>query len=166
MIGPAHAMRREREMAVGLFDNLGGLVQGALGQQGEGEQAQGAMGIVSSLLQQGGGEGQSSNIVGALLGGATQGGGQGGMAGMLETLAANGLADHVGSWLGGGQNLPVSPQQIHDALGSEQVQQMANASGLPVGDFLQHLADHLPQAASEASGTADGGGNSGGDDYS
>jgi uncharacterized protein YidB (DUF937 family) len=166
---PAHVMRREREMAVGLFDNLGGLVQGALGQQAEGEQAQGAMGIVSSLLQQGGGQGQSSNIVGALLGGASgqgadQGGGQGGMAGMLETLAANGLADHVGSWLGGGQNLPVSPQQIHDALGSEQVQQMANASGLPVGDFLKHLADHLPQAASEASGTADSSG--GGDDYS
>jgi uncharacterized protein YidB (DUF937 family) len=169
MIGRAHVMRREREMAVGLFDNLGGLVQGALGQQGEGEQAQGAMGIVSSLLQQGGGEGQSSNIVGALLGGqgGGQAGGQGGMAGMLETLAANGLADHVGSWLGGAQNLPVSPQQIHDALGSEQVQQMASASGLPVGDFLQHLADHLPQAASEASGTADGGGASGGgDDYS
>lgn len=162
-------MRRERETAVGLFDNLGGLVQGVLGQQGEGEQAQGAMGIVSSLLQQGGGEGQSSNIVGALLGGgqggqAGQGGGEGGagggMAGMLETLAANGLADHVGSWLGGGQNMPVSPQQIHDALGSEQVQQMANASGLPVGDFLQHLADHLPQAASEASGTAGGDDNS------
>jgi uncharacterized protein YidB (DUF937 family) len=140
---------------VGLFDNLGGMLQGALGQQGEGEQAQGAMGIVGSLLQQGGGQGQSSNIVGALLGGAGQGGAGGGMAGMLETLAANGLADHVGSWLGGANNLPVSPQQIHDALGSEQVQQMANAAGLPVGDFLQHLANHLPQAASEASGTAD-----------
>lgn len=149
------------EMAVGLFDNLGGLVQGALGQQGQGEQAEGAMGIVGSLLQQGGGQGQSSNIVGALLGGAGgQGGAQGGMAGMLETLAANGLADHVGSWLGGANNLPVSPQQIHDALGSEQVQQMASASGLPVGDFLQHLADHLPQAASEASGTADDSDNS------
>ncbi len=148
---------------MGLFDNLGGLVQGALGQQGQGqgEQAEGAMGILGSLLQQGGGQGQSSNIVGALLGGAGgQGGAQGGMAGMLETLAANGLADHVGSWLGGANNLPVSPQQIHDALGSEQVQQMASASGLPVGDFLQHLADHLPQAASEASGTADGGDNS------
>jgi uncharacterized protein YidB (DUF937 family) len=55
---------------------------------------------------------------------------------------------------------PPAPQQIHDALGSEQVQQMASASGLPVGDFLQHLADHLPQAASEASGTADDGDNS------
>ncbi|MGC1301662.1 MAG: YidB family protein [Caulobacteraceae bacterium] len=148
---------------MGLFDNLGGLVQGALGQQGEGEQAQGAMGIVGSLLQQGGGQGQSSNIVGALLGGqggAGQGGAGGGMAGMLEALAANGLADHVGSWLGGANNLPVSPQQIHDALGSDQVQQMASASGLPVGDFLKHLADHLPQAASEASGTADGSGDS------
>ena len=147
---------------MGLFDNLGGMVEGALGQQnqqgGNGQQAQGAMGILGSLLQQGG-PGQSSNIVGTLLGGmGGQGQGgqtagtQGGMAGMLETLAANGLSEHVGSWLGGAQNLPVSPQQIQDALGSEQVQQLAAHSGLPVGDFLQHLAAHLPQAASEAAG--------------
>ena len=146
---------------MGLFDNLGGMVQGMMGQQGQdgqGEQAQGATGILGSLLQQGG-QGQSGNIVGTLLGGMggqQQGGqtpgAQGGMAGMLETLAANGLADHVGSWLGGGHNLPISPDQIQSALGSEQVQQLAASSGLPVGDFLQHLAAHLPQAASEAAG--------------
>jgi uncharacterized protein YidB (DUF937 family) len=152
-------------MMMGLFDNLGGMVQGMMGQQDgeEGGQHEGAMGILSSLLQQGGG-GQSSNIVGQLLGGMGGQPGQaqdgqaapGGMAGMLETLAANGLADHVGSWLGGGHNLPISPEQIQSALGSEQVQQLAANSGLPVGDFLQHLAQHLPQAASEAAGTDNG----------
>jgi uncharacterized protein YidB (DUF937 family) len=75
----------------------------------------------------------------------------GGMSGMLETLAANGLGEHVAAWTSGG-NLPVSPEQIQSALGSEQVQQMAQASGLPVGDFLQHLADHLPAAAAAQSG--------------
>ena len=74
------------------------------------------------------------------------------MAGMLETLAANGLGDHVSSWLSNNPNLPVDPQQIHDALGSEQVQQMAQSSGLPVGDFLSQLAQHLPAAASEQAG--------------
>jgi uncharacterized protein YidB (DUF937 family) len=75
------------------------------------------------------------------------------MAGMLETLAANGLGEHVSSWLSNNPNLPINPQQIHDALGSEQVQQMAASSGLPIGDFLQQLAQHLPQAASEQAGT-------------
>jgi uncharacterized protein YidB (DUF937 family) len=106
---------------MGLFDQLGGLLGS-------------------------GGEGQGSNIVGALL----QGGGGdagGGIAGVLESLCANGFAEHVASWTGGGTNLSISPDQIRSALGNEQVQQMAQASGLPVGDFLQRLADHLPAAA-------------------
>src|ERR1700761_2844538 len=124
---------------MGILDNLTGMVGGGDGQQGEG-----AMGILGSLLQQGGGEGQSSNIVGALLGAAGGGGAQGGgLQSTLETLAANGLADHVGSWLSNNPNIPVSPDQIRDALGSEQVQQMANSAGLPIGDFLTHLAQPL-----------------------
>ena len=110
---------------MGLFDGLAGQLGGLLNE---------------------GGEGQSANIVGALL---NSGGAPGGMGGVLETLAANGLAEHVAAWTSGA-NLPVSPDQIRDALGSEQVQQMAQASGLPVGDFLQHLADHLPTAVAQA----------------
>ena len=134
---------------MGILDSLTSMVGGG----GEGQQGEGAMGILGSLLQQGGGEGQSSNIVGALLGGA--GGGLGGLQGTLETLAANGLSEHVGSWLSNNPNIPISTDQIRDALGSDQVQSMANASGLPVGDFLQHLAQHLPQAAAEAAGSGD-----------
>jgi uncharacterized protein YidB (DUF937 family) len=110
---------------MGLFDGLAGQLGGLMNQEG------GA---------------QSSDIVGALL---NSGGAPGGIGGVLETLAANGMAEHVAAWTSGG-NLPISPDQIRDALGSEQVQQMAQASGLPVGDFLQHLADHLPAAAAAA----------------
>ena len=149
---------------MGLFDNLSSMLGGG---PSEGQQGEGAMGIVGQLLNQGGG-GPSSNILGSLFG-AQQGqgdsvqGGQaqagqvpGGMAGMLETLASNGLGEHVSSWLSNNPNLPISTQQIHDALGSEQVQQMAASSGLPVGSFLQQLAQHLPQAASEQAGTNPG----------
>jgi uncharacterized protein YidB (DUF937 family) len=135
---------------MGLFDNLTGALGGVLG-GGEGEG--GGLGALSGLLQGGAGA-NSSNIVGALLGGGQQGGdgaAGGGMGEMLETLAANGLGDHVNSWLSG-SGLPISPEQIKDALGSDQVQQMASASGLPVGDFLKHLADHLPAAAAQSAG--------------
>jgi len=137
---------------MGILDNLTGMLGGG----GEGQQGEGAMNILGGLLQQGGGQGQSSNIIGALLGGGDQGGQGGGLQGTLETLAANGLGEHVSSWLSNNPNIPVSADQIRDALGSEQVQSMANSTGLPVGDFLQHLAQHLPQAASESAGT-DGG---------
>jgi uncharacterized protein YidB (DUF937 family) len=136
---------------MGLFDEI----SSALGGGGNGDKAEGAMKIVSGLLGQGGGQGQSSDIVGALLGGSAQGQGGdagGGMAGVLETLAANGLGEHVSSWLSNNQNLPISPDQIRDALGNQQVEQMANASGLPIGDFLKHLADHLPAAAAQSAG--------------
>ena len=153
---------------MGLFDNLTGMLGGGAARDQDGEAQAGGggfMGMIGSMLNQGGG-GESSNVVNSLLGGgqgAAQGGDAaaaggspatgGGMAGMLETLAANGLGAHVSSWLSNNPNMPINPQEIHDALGSQQVQQMAASSGLPVGSFLQQLAQHLPAAASEAAGT-------------
>ena len=146
---------------MGLFDNIAGMLGGQGG--AEGEQGENPMGMIGSLLNQGGG-GHSSNLVGSLLGGgqpmAQDGSGQtpaaGGLAGMLETLAANGMGEHVSSWLTNNPNLPINPEEIRGALGSQQVQQLAASSGLPVGDFLQQLAQHLPAAASEAAGTQQG----------
>lgn len=140
---------------MGLFDSIAGAVGNALGQ---GEGANGAENILNSILQQGVG-GQSGNVVGQLLGGLF--GGQEGqpgtasgspLSGILETLASSGLADQVGSWLSNNPNLPITPDQLREALGSEQVQQLAQQSGLPIGEFLKHLADHLPQAASDSAG--------------
>ena len=133
---------------MGLLDDLGGALGAVTGQQGG--QAGGIAGLIGGLLQ-GGGAGQSGQLVSALLGAA--GGGGGDMGKTLETLAANGLGDQVSSWLSNNPNLPVSPDQIRAALGTEQVEQMANATGLPVGDFLKHLAEHLPAAAAATQNT-------------
>ena len=133
---------------MGLLDDLGGALGAVTGQQGG--QAGGIAGLIGGLLQ-GGGAGQSGQLVSALLGAA--GGGGGDMGKTLETLAANGLGDQVSSWLSNNPNLPVSPDQIRAALGNEQVEQMANATGLPVGDFLKHLAEHLPAAAAATQNT-------------
>ena len=134
---------------MGLLDDLGGALGAAAGGQ-QGGEAGGIAGLLGGLLQ-GGGAGQSGQVVSALLGAA--GGGGGDMTKTLETLAANGLGEQVASWVSSNPNLPVSPEQIRDALGSEQVEQMANATGLPVGDFLKHLADHLPAAAAATANT-------------
>jgi uncharacterized protein YidB (DUF937 family) len=120
---------------MGLFDGLVGSLGSLLGQQGDSD--------------------HSVNVVGALLGGGESGGGSGGIANVLETMAANGLSEHIASWTGNGANLPISPEQITAALGSEQVQQLAQASGLPIGDFLQHLSDHLPAAAAATAAPTD-----------
>ena len=135
---------------MGLLDGLGGLLGGS--------QGEGAREIIGGLLGQGA-PGASSGALGGLLGqleGGSQAGGPGGLAGVLEQLAANGLGAHVSSWLSNNPNLPISPQQIHDALGGDQVRSMAQSAGLPVDQLLGMLAQHLPQAASEQAGTAAG----------
>ena len=76
--------------------------------------------------------------------------GAGGIGGMLETLAANGCAEHVAAWTSG-QNLPISTDQLRDALGSDQVEQMASAAGQPAEDFLKQLSDHLTTNGATAS---------------
>lgn len=132
---------------MGLLDDLGGALGAAAGGQ-QGGEAGGLAGLLGGLLQ-GGGAGQSGQVVSALLGA----GGGGDMTQTLETLAANGLGEQVSSWMSNNPNLPVSPDQIRAALGNEQVEQMANATGLPVGDFLKHLAEHLPAAAAATANT-------------
>ena len=111
--------KAEKENDMGLFDDIAGQLGGQM------SQALGAGGVASALQ------------------------GAGGLSGVLETLSANGLAEHVESWAGDA-HLPVSAEQIQAALGDDKVQQLAQASGLPVGDFLSHLAEHLPAAAANA----------------
>jgi uncharacterized protein YidB (DUF937 family) len=52
----------------------------------------------------------------------------------------------VKSWVGTGANLPISPEQVRQALGSDLIQQLAAKSGLSVPELTQKLAQMLPQA--------------------
>ena len=64
----------------------------------------------------------------------------------MTALEQSGLGSQVASWLGNGQNLPVSVDQLRNALGEENLGQLASQVGLPAEDLLRHLADHLPGA--------------------
>lgn len=70
----------------------------------------------------------------------------GGLGGLVEAFQAKGLGDVVASWIGTGQNLPVSPEQIQSVLGSGLVQQLAARVGLPPEAASALLAQILPQA--------------------
>lgn len=69
----------------------------------------------------------------------------GGLQGMLGAFQNAGLGDALASWIGTGQNLPVSGEQIQQALGDGgQLQQLAQAAGLSEGDAAGHLSEMLP----------------------
>ncbi len=75
----------------------------------------------------------------------------GSVGGLLEQLQKSGLGPQVASWIGSGQNLPVSVDQLKAALGDERVRQLATALGIPVDQLLGQLSQHLPAAVDHMS---------------
>jgi uncharacterized protein YidB (DUF937 family) len=68
----------------------------------------------------------------------------GGLAGLIQTFHQKGLGDQVNSWVGTGQNQPISPEQVHNALGSDTVQQLADKAGVSTETASSSLSQLLP----------------------
>lgn len=113
---------------MGLLDSVIGALGGA---QGGGHQGSGDMlqAVIAMLAQQQGGAG----------------GGLGGLGGLVQQFQQGGLGDLVASWVGTGQNLPVSPTQLQDVLGSDMLAQLAQQLGLSQGEAVGQLSQLLPQ---------------------
>ncbi len=75
-----------------------------------------------------------------------QGGATTGLSSLLQAFEAGGLGHLFQSWVGSGQNLPVSAQQIQSVLGNSGIlQRIAQATGMQPADVAQHLSTVLPQ---------------------
>ena len=113
------------------------------------------MGLFDSLLGSVLGGNQNNNALAQLASGLITNHGSGqGLAGLVQQFQQKGLGDLVQSWVGTGQNAPVSADQIQHALGSDQIAQMAQQTGLAHGDVASALAQMLPQLINHA--TPDG----------
>jgi uncharacterized protein YidB (DUF937 family) len=97
------------------------------------------MGLLDGLL---------GGVVGAGLATAMQGliEKHGGIGGIVQQFEAQGLGPTVQSWIGAGPNAPVTPDQIHQAFGSDAMTQMATKLGISPQDLAQKLSQFLPQA--------------------
>jgi uncharacterized protein YidB (DUF937 family) len=78
-------------------------------------------------------------------------GSQGGLSAIVAKLQQAGLGDQVKSWLGNGQNLPITAQQLQEVLGSDAVRQLAAKYNIPVDQITQILAHQIPNAVDKAS---------------
>jgi uncharacterized protein YidB (DUF937 family) len=54
------------------------------------------------------------------------------------------LGDAVKSWIGTGANQPVTPAQLHSALGDEHVGRIAEEAGVSKAEAAQGLSQLLP----------------------
>ena len=106
---------------MGFFDEAGGLLKHVFsGQDNQSGMLESIMGILKSSES-------------------------GGAEGLLNTFSENGLGDLMSSWIGKGENLPISPEQIQQVLGSDQVQQIAEKLGISTDEASSGLAEMLPK---------------------
>lgn len=117
---------------MGLFDSIAGQVAGALG---------------------GGAPGQQGGLLEAVTG-LINNPQTGGLQGLIQSFEQKGLGNVISSWVGTGQNLPISAEQLQSVLGNAQVQAMAQKLGLSPEAITSHLAQVLPQVVDKV--TPDG----------
>jgi uncharacterized protein YidB (DUF937 family) len=113
---------------MGLLDQLGSAVGGALG-QGKGG------GVNAVLLQQ---------LIAMLSK-------PGALTNLVSAFQGAGLGNVVQSWLGTGQNLPISADQVQKVLGSGTVADLAKKAGIGEADASSALAGLLPQVIDKLS---------------
>lgn len=102
---------------MGLFDSIAGaVISKVLGGEGGG-MAQ----IATDLLNQ-----------------------NGGLSGILEKFNQGGLAEQAASWVGKGENMSVTADQIASVLGNSQIGEMAAKIGISPEMLRGQLAQHLP----------------------
>jgi len=104
------------------------------------------MGLLASGTLFGGGSGAGSGTTAGSqpTTGDGAGGLLGGLGGLLDKLQKGGLGDAANSWVGPGQNQPVSPGQLGSALGPDIIRTLAQKSGLSEEELTKSLSQVLP----------------------
>jgi len=97
------------------------------------------LGAVSGKTDSSGGAAQLIGVLGGLLAQS------GGLQGLASKFAQNGQGNAFQSWVGMGENQPVSSNQIQNALGSEQVNAIATRMGVDPAMASTFLAEYLPK---------------------
>jgi uncharacterized protein YidB (DUF937 family) len=106
----------------------------------------GLLDMVTGALGGAGGNGGGANpLLGIVMQMLSNNGQSGGLAGLAKAFQDKGMGDQMASWIGTGQNLPISPDQIKAVLGGGQLGQIASQLGMNEQQAAGGLADMLPQ---------------------
>ncbi len=93
---------------------------------------------VSGQIQQQGG---LANVLGGLL---ANNGELGGLSGLVDKFKDAGLGDVVNSWIGSGENAPISADQLSGVLGGDLMGKVAGQLGMDPAQLSDQLAQMLP----------------------
>ena len=156
----------------GLDDLIGSLTKGkGTGAQGGGGLEDLLGGLLGGSAGGGGGGGGLQDVLGGLLGKGTGGGGTGTAAGgmnvgaivavlaplvakllkggglskMVQGAQASGLSAQADSWVGTGQNQPLSGGEVRGVVGDDTVQELAREAGISEEQAAEVLARVVPE---------------------
>lgn len=118
------------------------------------------MGLLDSIL--GGAGGNDGTGIGAIT--DLLGAQEGGLGGLIGAFEKNGLGGLASSWVGKGENLPISAEQIQSVLSSGMLADFAARLGVDPQQAAGTLAQVLPQVIDKLTpdGQAPGAGGLGG----
>jgi uncharacterized protein YidB (DUF937 family) len=124
---------------MGLLDSVLSAAAGSMmgGNQQQQPQAGGLGGMLGGL----GGLGALLPVIVGMLGNDSQ---HGGLGGLMEKFNQAGMGDAAKSWVGTGQNSPISGDQLGQVLGGDMMGDIAAKLGLSHGDAAGQLANVLP----------------------
>lgn len=108
---------------MGLLDGLAGQVLGGLLGGGQGGQGNQLLQLALALIQNQ----------------------QGGLGGLLQQFQRAGMGDQAASWVSTGENMPISGDQLSQALGGGAIGNIASQLGLSQEQTSGALASVLPQ---------------------
>lgn len=111
---------------MGMFDDIAGKAQGMFGQGGSGN-----AGIMRGIME--------------LLSDRQTGG----LGGIIQSFQQRGLGDVVSSWIGKGQNAPITPTQMREGLGTERISKVASTAGVSHDEAAAGLSEHLPKVVDQ-----------------
>ena len=87
----------------------------------------------------------SGGLGGLLAGGAAGSVISGGLGDLLHQFQQNGQGEVANSWVGKGQNQPISKGDLANALGADQLDQLSQQSGMSRDELLDGLSQYLPK---------------------
>lgn len=67
------------------------------------------------------------------------------LEGIVNSLKEKGLKDTVASWVGTGENQPINPEKIKEALGVTRIEELAAQAKMKASEVPQALSNLLPQ---------------------
>lgn len=123
---------------MGIFDSVvGAVLSGQQPQAGAGAAGGGLGGLMGLVAN-------NPLLLQAVLSLLDNNGAQGGLGGLLQKFQQAGLGDVIGSWVGSGDNQPISGEQLGNVLGADALSGVAAKLGVDPADAASQLSNILP----------------------